>query len=175
MEIMLLASIMKRESAKITQLQLRVSLEEKAAIQRAARRAGMDMSEFVLSRVLPAHERKVHDLLRALRNDAARTFVLAELNDLLTRLAAEELRQAVAAAPPSLLSAELSNYWAAMVEHACAVRHLPPPPWTSAIPPLEKPMFGSSLESLRLHLLAHSPPAFRRRNIFIDTTIGGRV
>jgi uncharacterized protein (DUF1778 family) len=162
-------------SAKTFQLQLRVSPEEKAAIQRASRRAGMDMSAFVLSRVLPAQERKVQDLLRALRDDSARRFVLAELNDLLARLTAEELRDAIAAAPPAWLSAELSNYWAAMVEHTCAARLIPPPAWTITIAPLEKPMFGSSLESLRLHLLAHSPPAFRRRNIFIDTTIGGRV
>jgi uncharacterized protein (DUF1778 family) len=162
-------------SAKTAQLQLHVSPEEKTAIQRASRRAGMDMSAFVLSRVLPAHERKVRDLLRALKDDSARRLVLAELNDLLARLTAEELRAAVAAAPPAWLSAELSNYWAAMVEHTCAARLIPPPAWTIAIAPLEKPMFGSSLESLRLHLLAHSPPAFRRRNIFIDTTIGGRV
>jgi uncharacterized protein (DUF1778 family) len=164
-----------RQSAKTAQLQLRVSPEEKSAIQRAARRAGMDMSAFVLSRVLPANERKVQDLLRALKDDSARSFVLAELNDLLARLTAEELRQAVAAAPPVWLSADLSNYWAAMVEHSSAARQISPPHWTLAIPPLEKPMFGSSLESLRLHLLTQSPPAFRRRNIFIDTTVGGRV
>jgi uncharacterized protein (DUF1778 family) len=166
---------MRRQSAKTSQLQLRVSPEDKAIIERAARRAGMDMSAFVLSRVLPAYEQKVQDLLRALKDDSARSFVLAELNDLLARLTAEELRQAIAAAPPAWLSAELGNYWAAMVEHACAARQIPPPPWTLVIAPLQKPMFGSTLESLRLHLLANSPPAFRRRNIFIDTTIGGRV
>lgn len=133
------------------------------------------MSAFVLSRVLSANERKVQDLLSALRDVSVQSFVLAELNDLLAGLGAEELRQAVAAAPPVWLSAELGNYWAAMVEHACAARLIPLPRWTLAIAPLETPMFGSSLESLRLHLLAHSPPAFKRRNIFIDTTIGGRV
>ena len=167
---------MRRQSAKTSQLQLRVSPEDKAIIERAARRAGMDMSAFVLSRVLPAYEQKVQDLLRALKDDSARSFVLAELNDLLASdLTTEELRQAVGAAPPAWLSAELSNYWAAMVEHVCGARQMSPPPWTLAIAPLESPMFGSSLESLRLHLLTHSPPAFRRRNIFIDTTNGGRV
>ena len=166
---------MRRQSAKTTQLQVRVSPEEKATIQRAARRAGMDVSAFVLSRVLSTNERKVQDLLGALKDVSVRSFVLAELNDLLADFGTEELRQAVAAAPPAWLSAELSNYWAAMVEHACATRLIPPPRWTLAIAPLENPMFGSSLESLRLYLLAHSPPAFKRRNIFIDTTIGGRV
>src|ERR1700752_3491764 len=117
---------MRREPAKTSQLQLRVSPEEKVAIQRAARRAGMDMSAFVLSRVLPAYERKVEDLLRGLKDDSPRSFVLAELNDLLARLNTEELRQATMAPPPAWLSAELSNYWAAMVEHACAGRQLSP-------------------------------------------------
>jgi uncharacterized protein (DUF1778 family) len=166
---------MARHSPKTSQLQLRVSPDEKAAIQRAARRSGMGMSEFVLSRVLPAYEQKVQHLLRALKDESAQSFALAELNDLLARLTAEELQQAVAAPPPAWLSAELGNYWAAMVEHASVARQIPPPPWTLNIAPLEKPMFGSSLESLRLHLLSNSPPAFRRRNIFIDTTIGGRV
>jgi hypothetical protein len=135
----------------------------------------MDMSSFVLSRLLPAHERQVQELLRALGDGPGTRVVLAELNDLLSRLGTEELRQAVASPPPASLSAESSNYWAAMVEHACAERFIPPPQWTLSIAPLEKPMFGSTLESLRLHLLAHSPPAFRRRGIFVDTTIGGRV
>jgi len=29
--------------------------------------------------------------------------------------------------------------------------------------------------SLRLYLLTHSPAAFRRRNIFIDATVGAQV
>ena len=44
-----------------------------------------------------------------------------------------------------------------------------------AIEALSEPEFGSQLQSLRLHLLTHSPPPFRRRNIFIDTSIGGQV
>jgi uncharacterized protein (DUF1778 family) len=162
-------------SAKTSQLQLRVSPEEKSAIQKAARRAGMDMSSFVLSRVLPPSERHVQELVRALKDDAASRFVLAELNDLLSALGTQELRQAVSPAPSASLSPRAANYWAAMVEQACAQRAIAVPPWTLTVPPLETPMFGSSLESLRLHLLTHSPPAFRRRNIFVDTTIGGRV
>jgi hypothetical protein len=36
-------------------------------------------------------------------------------------------------------------------------------------------VFCSSLQSLRMHLLTHSPPPFRRRNIFIDSSLGQRV
>jgi len=50
-----------------------------------------------------------------------------------------------------------------------------PPAWTRAIAPLTDPMFGSALSSLRLYLLTHSPAPFRRRNIFIDSSVGSRV
>jgi hypothetical protein len=43
------------------------------------------------------------------------------------------------------------------------------------VKPLERPWFASSLKSLRLHLLTASPPPFRRRNLFVDSTIGDRV
>jgi hypothetical protein len=79
------------------------------------------------------------------------------------------------AAPPSGLAPYHANYVAAMVEYACARRGVAPPAWTGAIPPLVEPVFGSALTSLRLYLLTHSPAPFRRRNIFIDATVGDRV
>jgi hypothetical protein len=36
-------------------------------------------------------------------------------------------------------------------------------------------VFGSDLQSLRLHLLTHSPPPFLARNIFVDATLGDRI
>ena len=35
--------------------------------------------------------------------------------------------------------------------------------------------FASELKSLRLHLLTKSPAPFRRRNLFVDSTLGDRV
>ena len=90
-------------------------------------------------------------------------------------LAAGELAAAVAPAPPGSLSPSRDNYVAAMVEYACGRGGIPPPAWTRAIPPLARPEFGSSLESLRLHLLRSAPPPFRRRNLFIDASVGDRV
>ena len=101
-------------------------------------------------------------------------FALAELNALLAGFSAGELRTAVAEFPAAL-SDFLRNYVAAMVEHACARRAVPVPAWTRAVEPLSEPVFGSELQSLRLYLLTQSPPAFRRRNIFIDSSVGGRV
>ena len=161
--------------AKIAQLQIRVSANEKRAIARAARRAGMDMSSYVLERVLGAHERRSAELMRRLVDERTRRYALAELHDLLASLGADELRRAFAVQPPVGLPPETANYLAAMVEYACAKNGIEAPSWTCAIEPLSTPSFGSQLESLRLYLLAHSPPPFRRRNIFIDTSIGGRV
>ena len=62
-----------------------------------------------------------------------------------------------------------------MVEQAASHKGLAPPPWIVRVPPLDEPYFGTDLKSLRLYLLTHSPPPFRRRNIFIDATLGDRV
>ena len=161
-------------SAKSAQLQIRVSPAEKAAIQRAARRAGLDMSAYVLARVLPVPARRFQELTGACRDPEDARFALAELNSWLASLAAGELQDAVAS-PPSGLTPYLANYVAAMVEYACAQHAVAPPAWTRAIAPLSEPVFGSALMSLRLYLLTHSPAPFRRRNIFIDATVGARV
>lgn len=164
-----------KSPAKLAQLQLRVTKEQKAAIRRAAQSAGMDMSTYVLSRVLPPSAAAFQRLAAALGGPHKPSFALAEINTLLSTLSAAELSQAVAAAPRVALPPFLANYLAAMVEMACARHALPIPSWTRTIPPLVEPAFGSTLPSLRLYLLAHSPAPFRRRNIFIDSSIGTRV
>jgi uncharacterized protein (DUF1778 family) len=161
--------------SKLAQLQIRVSEVQKSAIRRAAERAGMDMSAYVLSRVLSAPVREFQDAVKALIGPTAPAFALADINDLLSRLSATELSHAIAAAPEVKVSPFLANYIAAMVEAACQKRGVPLPAWTRMIAPLDEPVFGSELRSLRLHLLTHSPAAFRRRNIFIDASLGDRV
>jgi hypothetical protein len=161
-------------TAKSTQLQVRVSPAEKAAIQRAARRAGLDMSAYVLGRVLPPPARRFQDLTDTCRDPERARFALGELSSWLATLSASELQEAVLS-PPAGLTPHLANYIAAMVEYACGRRGVVPPAWTLAIAPLTEPVFGSTLVSLRLYLLTHSPPPFRRRNIFIDATVGSSV
>ncbi len=97
------------------------------------------------------------------------------MNELLAKLAPSELQDAIVDAPKTPLTPFLMNYVAAMVEVACQRRAIPPPAWTRGIAPLDEPAFGSTLRSLRMHLLTHSPAAFRRRNIFIDASLGDRV
>jgi len=162
-------------TAKSSQLQIRVSPSEKAAIQRAARRAGLDMSAYVLARLLPAPERHFQELTGVCRELEQARFALAELSSWLASLGTGELQEAVSSPPPSGLTPYLANYVAAMVEHVCAQHDITSPAWTRAIPPLAEPVFGSALMSLRLYLLTHSPAPFRRRNIFIDATVGARV
>jgi mobilization protein NikA len=163
------------KSPKTAQMQIRVSAEEKTAIQRAADRAGMDMSAYVLAQVLSVPAAQFRDCVQDCVDSASPRFALAELNSLLSNLTAGELRDAIAAPPPPGLSPFLDNYIAAMVEYACAQRAIAVPKWTCSIAPLAEPVYGSELLSLRLHLLTHSPPPFRVRNIFIDATLGDQV
>lgn len=115
-------------------------------------------------------------LLEALRDDDQPGFPLAELNDLLSGLTAEELRGAVEHAELTGLNSYLQNYVAAMVELAAHRRDVPPPSWVRDVEPLERePRFATPLAGLRLHLLRTAPVPFKRRNIFIDSSIGDRV
>jgi len=160
---------------RTAQLQIRVTPGEKAAIGRAARRAGMGMSAYVLARALPAQAGRWRAHLRDLEAGGGARIALAGLSGWLAGLSAAELQEALEPAPPAGLPASLANTVAAMVEHACASRGVAPPAWTRDIEPLALPEFGSTLSSLRLHLLTHSPAAYRRRNLFVDTAVGGQV
>jgi len=165
-----------RPMSKSKQLQIRVSEEEKARIQERAARAGMDVSKWLLRMALPPAEERFQEICRGLGSAATEhRFLLAELNDFLFQLTAREFQGAVALAPAAPLAAFEAAYVAAMVEQAAAIKGAPPPDWTRQVGELERPWFASRLTSLRLHLLTSSPTPFRRRNLFIDSTIGDRV
>ena len=135
----------------------------------------MSMSAWILSRLLPTAEATFQSLVGQLGTSDEPSYAFAELLDLLAPLSAAELEAAVAEAPEAKLDPYWQNYLAATVEHAAAAKHARVPRWTREIAPLDAPVFGSSLESLRLHLLVSSPPAFARRNLFIDASVGKRV
>lgn len=166
-------------TGKTHQLQIRLSAAQKTAIQRAADRAGMDMSTWVLSKLVPPAGPRFRELAGAVAGHSAdaaeRRFAFAELNDFLAALAPGEFTGAIREPPPDGADPYTANYIAAMVETAAHRQRLPPPAWTERVAPLDEPVFGTSLTSLRLHLLTAAPPAFRRRNIFIDASIGARV
>jgi hypothetical protein len=123
---------------------------------------------------MPAPALRFQELTRTCAESSQARFALAELNSWLADLGAGELQEAVSS-PPAGLTPYLANYIAAMVESACARRGVGPPSWVHATAPLAEPVFGSELMSLRLYLLTHSPAPFRRRNIFIDASVGSRV
>ena len=162
-------------AAKSTQLQIRITPAQKAALRRLARAAGQDVSVYVLSRALPDARARFGEIVGALRRGADRRFVLAELNDLLTELAPAEFRDAVADADLRGLSPLAQNYVAAMVEQAAARKRELPPVWTRKVEPMDEPYFAVPFPRLRPHLLRATPVAFKQRNLFVDSSVGDRV
>ena len=125
--------------------------------------------------MLPPGQDRFTDVLRALQVDANRQFALAELNDFLHACAPVEFSAAVAQASLGDLSPLMQNYVAAIVEQAASQKSVSPPPWVRDVPPLAEPYFATPLKSLRMHLLRTAPIPFKRRNIFVDGSVGGRV
>jgi hypothetical protein len=161
--------------AKTSQLQIRVAPAQKAELARRARAEGMDLSSWVLSRLLPQSRVRFVELVRALAREPGSSFVLAEIHDLLESLGRGDFATALEALPTSKLEAVSANQLAAMVETRAARLRVRPPGWVSEIGPLEQPWFPTTFLSLRLHLLCNAPAAFRCRNLFVDSTLGDRV
>lgn len=161
--------------SKIEHLQIRVTPQQKGRLKRLAAATGQDVSSYVLSRALPLPQGRFEELVALLGDDEDHRYVLAELNELLTGLGAAELESAVVHADLARLSPFLQNYLAAMVEQACYLRAAQPPAWVAWVVPLDVPHFAVPLKSLRMYLLRASPVPFKRRNIFVDATVGARV
>ncbi len=162
-------------AARTSQLQIRVTAQQKALLRQRARAAGLGMSAYVLARALPAPADRFGPLVRDLATAADPRMVLAELNDLLAGLTSAEFGPAVATATVTALSPYLANYLAAMTEQAAHQKRVDAPTWARQVPPLEAPHFVTSLRSLRPHLVRHAPVPFKRRNIFVDSSVGARV
>ena len=160
---------------KSQQLQIRVTPRQKAALKRRAERAGLDVSRYVLERALPPSGARFEGILSALREERSHRFALAELSDLLAALAPTELAEAVGDADVAGLSPFLRSYVAAMVEVAARRKSVVPPAWTAGVGGVDEPYFAAALPGLRLHLLRASPVPFKRRNLFVDATVGDRV
>lgn len=158
---------------KNKQLQIRISEAQQKQIKILADAANMSVSEWVLSQTLPSFQQRFEEITAAIPTD--KTYAFAELNELLSDLEIDDFEQAVKQKPKATLSPFEANYLAAMVQQAAEMKNAKAPHWTNEIPVLAKPHFASELTSLRLHLLLNSPPAFKSRNIFIDSTIGDRV
>ena len=165
-------------SAKTQQLQIRVTPQQKATLKRRAKAAGVDLSTFVLAHALPSDGNRFAELVRVLRHDAKRSFALAELSDLLHACSPADFADAVGRAEAGALSGlppYVQNYVAAMTEQAAYQKGVAAPEWTRSIAPLATPHFATPLTSLRPHLLRAAPVPFKRRNIFVDASVGVRI
>lgn len=154
-------------------LQLRVSHAQKKQIKHLADSEGRDMSAWILSKLFPASKLQLEELINKIGNNSS--FVFAEINDFLSKISARELENAIQGLSLEQLGAFEQNYLAAMIELACEKKLIKPTDALLKISPLSSPWFASNLEGLKLHLLLNSPAAFRRRNIFIDSSVGDRV
>jgi hypothetical protein len=125
----------------------------------------------------PAEEGPAHRRPRTLREAAAwgtslgrRDAMLREFLDEFYRAPAHR-RAAMLAQEPALIADDdrANAYYAAVAEHLSLTHALKMPAWTlDRRRFLRKPYFPAGLESLKATLLVESPPAFRRRMIFVD-------
>ena len=146
------------------------------ASRRKPRERGQDVSKWILGLLLPEVADEFQRLTDRLKSDPATYSVaLAAVHDFLQSLSAKKLEVAVKGVELDGVEAWAANYLAAMVEYACVGKQVPVPDWARAVEPLSTPWFATRLESLRLHLLTTSPAPFRRRNLFVDSTLGARV
>lgn len=162
---------------KTKYLQIRVTQEEKKLIERIAKRNNTTISELILDKLLSENlnKDKFQNLVSDLAKSKKPSLVFAEISDFLNKLHGDEFKTAVDEKPKAKLSNYHQNYLAAMIEFSANTKKVNPPEWINEIDVLTEPVFGSKLKNLRTHLLLNSPIPFRKRNIFIDSTVGNRV
>jgi hypothetical protein len=92
------------------------------------------------------------------------------LDDFRDRCPTPAEKIALIAEPPEPTGeAETDSYLAALAESLCGEFGMRAPDWTDAPASyLPRPWFAGGLENLKAILLVESPPAFRRRNLFIS-------
>lgn len=102
------------------------------------------------------------------------------VDDFRIRAATSEEKLALVSEAPMWVDApsqdDCNAYWAATVETLCREAGLKPPEWTES--PrcfLHRPWFAGAMENLKAILLAESPVAFRRRNLFVSSDALVRV
>lgn len=161
---------------KSTWLQVRLTSAEKEALRESAARAGQDISSFVIQRTLWPAAPEFEQLVRWMLRSPDSHVPYAEFADYLHTLPAA--RGAELASKPAgfdELSAYQQNSICAMIEHRCAFWEVNPPRWLLEVPSLDVPHFAGGLMSWRPYLLVMSPLVFRRRNLFVERGMGGRL
>jgi uncharacterized protein (DUF1778 family) len=157
-------------TAKTSQLQIRVTADQKRALKRRAAAVGQSVSSYVLGCALPARGAEVDRRVRALLGGHDRDRALAALRQVLRTLDPDELADAVTSLDPTDTPPVPLNYLAATVEQVCHERGTPPPSWTRTVAPLGRPHFSRDLRSLWPTQMRRSTVPYKRRNLFIDLT-----
>ena len=155
-------------STKTSQLQIRITPEQKQALKRLAADAGLSVSKYVLATVLPSAQLEFGRRVKALHTHPQRMVALGELRSFLADLGLGEVREAIADVDLEGLAPVLQNYAAATVEQVVKDRDLPLPSWVTRVDPLDRPHFAWPARSLWPHLMRIAPLTFKRRNVFID-------
>lgn len=158
--------------AKTSQLQIRISPSQKAALKALAEDAGLSVSEYVLDKALPSDRLHFEEKVQALAEGPDRDGALEELCAYLAGLSDEGFRRTVTGGEPAQLAPVPLSYAAAAVEREAARRSIPPPSWTRTLRPLDVPHFAWELRSLRPHLMRLAAPAFKRRRLFVPAVAG---
>jgi uncharacterized protein (DUF1778 family) len=114
---------------KTSQLQIRVTPQEKRQLRARAAAAGLDVSTYVLTRALPRDSDAITQIVRRIPEAAELSYALAELHDALVSLTAAGFPAAVAHVDVGRLSAFEANYVTAMVEHSAVARGMTAPAW----------------------------------------------
>lgn len=117
-----------------------------------------------------------------IRRGRAPSFLLIGdfLDDFRQRCATPEEKLALVGEAPERIGdgahAEVNAYLASVAETLCREASLDPPCWTEAPEYyLPRPWFAGGLESLKAILIAESPVAFRRRNLFVSANALSRA
>ena len=156
-------------AAKTSQLQIRVTEEQKAVLKRLAGAAEMTVSQYVLAQAIPSRHQRLSRILESLgaaSGDPAASF--ADLAALLDQTDSDDFTTVLGGSSLGSLNPLVQNQLAAMVEQTANRRFIDPPPWVEAAPALARPHFAWPLSSLRPHQIRVTPTAFKRRGIFFD-------
>ena len=99
------------------------------------------------------------------------------LDDFRCHCTTPEEKLALVSDPPEPTGEPVTDaYLAAMVETLCLEVAIPAPAWTDGPSTfMSRPWFAGGLQSLKAILLAETPVAFRRRNLFISANALHRV
>ena len=160
-------------SPRTSQLQIRVSPAEKAALKRLASLSGQTVSAYVLAQALPAATHAMDAALKDLRaGPHEQAAALAALRRTLVALSPLELVDRLQSVSVADLTPLMQNRVAALVEEIAHHLGVDPPTWVAAIPPLDHPHFRWPLRSLRPYQLRVSPLSLKRRNVFDPSPVG---